>query len=337
MKINRKEWIASVLDSEKRMAIPVMTHPGIEMSGHTVYEAVTNGEVHAQAVKLLAGKYPSFASSVIMDLTVEAEAFGAEIHYSTNEVPSVIGRLVSSFEEIGKLEIPSLENGRVREYIKANRLIAAGTSKPVIAGCIGPYSLAGRLYDMSEIMMAMYIEPESIKLLLSKCAEFIKRYCAALKEAGANGVLMAEPAAGLLSNEACWEFSSTYVKEIVQEVQDDYFSVFLHNCGNTGHCTEAMLATGASGYHFGNSIDMVLALQQCPSDVWVMGNIDPVSMFKMAPPRVLYEVTMDLLLRTARYPNFILSSGCDIPPEVPLENIEMFYQALADFNRKQGD
>ena len=81
MKINMKEWIASILGSEKRIAIPVMTHSGIELLGHTVYDAVTNGEIHARAVKLLAEKYPSAASSVIMDLTVEAEAFGAEIHY----------------------------------------------------------------------------------------------------------------------------------------------------------------------------------------------------------------------------------------------------------------
>ena len=206
-------------------------------------------------------------------------------------------------------------------------------SKPVISGCIGPYSLAGRLYDMSEIMMAMYIEPDCIKLLLSKCSEFIKRYCLALKESGANGVLMAEPAAGLLSNEACYEFSSTYIRDIIQEVQDDSFAVFLHNCGNTGQCTDAMVRTGAMGYHFGNGIDMLLALEQCPKDVLVMGNIDPVSAFKMASGKELYETTMELLTKTAKYPNFVLSTGCDTPPEIPFENIEMFYKAIGDFNK----
>lgn len=335
MKINMKEWIASLLVSEERKAIPVMTHSGIELLGRTVYDAVTSGEVHYQAVKLLAEKYPSAASSVIMDLTVEAEAFGAEIHYSEDAVPSVVGRLVATPEEVEGLVIPSLDKARVPEYIKASRQIAADATKPVIAGCIGPYSLAGRLYDMSEIMMAMYIEPDCINMLLAKCTEFIKRYCLALKEAGVNGVLIAEPAAGLLSNEACREFSSLYVREIVEAAQDDYFSVFLHNCGNTGQCTEAMVYTGASGYHFGNGIDMLTALEQCPKDVLVMGNIDPVSMFKMASPQALYDKTLDLLTRTAAYPNFVLSSGCDTPPEVPFENIEMFYQALADFNQQR--
>lgn len=332
MKIDMKNWIASVIASPQRVAVPIMTHSGIELLGHTVNDAVTNGEVHYQAIKVLSEKYPSEASSVIMDLTVEAEAFGAEIYFSENEVPSVVGRLVSTPEEIEKLEIPSLDTARLPEYIKANRLVAAEATKPVLAGCIGPYSLAGRLYDMSEIMMAMYIDPDSIKLLLSKCTEFITKYCQALKEAGANGVLIAEPAAGLLSNDACMEFSSLYVKQIVDKVQDDFFSVILHNCGNTGQCTEAMVYTGAAGYHFGNGIDMVSALNGCPKDALVMGNIDPVSVLKMASSQQVYEQTMQLLTDTAAYPNFVLSSGCDTPPEIPFANIEMFYQALNDYN-----
>ena len=37
-------------------------------------------------------------------------------------------------------------------------------------------------------------------------------------------------------------------REIVEKVQDDHFTVILHNCGNTGHCTKAMVATGCLLY-----------------------------------------------------------------------------------------
>lgn len=334
MKINMKERIASVIAAEERIAIPIMTHSGIELIGRNVRDAVTNGQVHYEAIKALADKYPSAASSVIMDLTVEAEAFGAEISFSDSEVPSVVGRLVSSIEDIEQLEIPLLDKGRIPEYIKANRLVAEKASKPVLSGCIGPYSLAGRLYDMSEIMMAIYIEPDNMKTLLLKCMEFITNYCLALKAAGANGVLIAEPAAGLLSNEACLEFSSVYVKKIVEKVQDDDFAVILHNCGNVGQCTEAMVYTGAAGYHFGNSINLVDALEHCPADALVMGNIDPVSIMKMASAQEVYDTTMSLLQATGSYANYVLSTGCDTPPEIPFENIDMFYKALADYNHK---
>lgn len=332
MKMNMKEWIAGVISAKERIAIPIMTHSGIELIGRSVNDAVTDGDVHYQAIMALAEKYPSAASSVIMDLTVEAEAFGADIVFSEDEVPSIVGRLVSTEEEIDNLKVPSLDAGRVPEYLKANKLVAEHSSKPVLSGCIGPYSLAGRLYDMSEIMMAIYIEPDAIKKLLQKCTRFITDYCVALKEAGVNGVLIAEPAAGLLSNEACEEFSSVYVRQIIEKVQDDSFAVILHNCGNMGQCTEAMFSTGAAGYHFGNVIDMVEALKGSPADALMMGNIDPVGVLKQATADEVYAQVADLLKKTAEYPNFVLSSGCDTPPRLPVENIEMFYKALNDYN-----
>lgn len=278
-------------------------------------------------------KYPTAAATVIMDLTVEAEAFGAEIVFPENEVPSVVGRLLNDEEAIDKLEIPALNKGRVPQYLKANMLAAkAITDRPVFAGCIGPYSLAGRLYDMSEIMMLIYINPEAANSLLKKCSDFILRYCMALKATGVNGVVMAEPAAGLLSDEDCTQYSSVFIKEIVEKVQDDHFTVILHNCGNTGHCTRAMVATGAAAYHFGNKINMVEALKEVPGDALAMGNLDPVSLFKAAAPEEMKKATLDLLEATRSYPNFVLSSGCDTPPYTPAENIDAFFAALNEFN-----
>ena len=83
-------------------------------------------------------------------------------------------------------------------------------------------------------MMLIYINPDAANTLLRKCSDFITRYCMALKATGVNGVIMAEPAAGLLSNEDCLQYSSLFVKEIIEKVQDDHFAVVLHNCGNTG-------------------------------------------------------------------------------------------------------
>lgn len=258
-RINMKNWISQVIQSKERMAIPIMTHPGIELTGKSVYEAVTNGKVHFEAIKALYDQYPSAATTVIMDLAVEAEAFGASITFPENEVPSVTCRLVSDYESVKALEIPDLGKGRIAEYLKANELTAEYVrDRPVFAGCIGPYSLAGRLFDMTEIMIAIYTEPETVELLLTKCTEFITSYCRALKSVGVNGVVMAEPASGLLSNDDCSSYSSVYIKKIVDAVQDETFSVILHNCGNGGHCTKAMLETGAASYHFGNKIRGVL-------------------------------------------------------------------------------
>lgn len=333
--MNMRQWVTDVIRKQEVTAVPVMTHPGIELNGHTVREAVSDGQVHADAVVALTQKYQSAAACTIMDLTVEAEAFGAEIAFSDEAVPVVVGHMLNNADDIGRLQVPSLHAGRIPQYLKANLLAARTISdRPLFAGCIGPFSLAGRLYDMSEIMMLICEQPDAAHTLLAKCTQFIEKYCLALKEAGANGVMMAEPAAGLLSNDDCKAFSSAYVKYIVSQLQDDDFIVVLHNCGNTGHCTKAMVETGAAAYHFGNKCKMEEVIRDVPPTALAMGNIDPVSVFKDGTPEQMRQTVTNLLEATKEYSNFVLSSGCDTPPHTPMANIEAFFSTLQEWNRR---
>lgn len=334
MKMNMRQWVADVIARREVTALPVMTHPGIEQNGNTVRQAVSNGRIHYEAVMTLTRRYPSVAAATIMDLTTEAEAFGSAIAFSDEAVPAVSSRLLPDVESIYRLQVPSLSADRIPQYLKANLLAAKAISdRPLLSGCIGPFSLAGRLYDMSEIMVLIYEHPDAAHLLLQKCTDFILKYCEALKLTGANGVLMAEPAAGLMSNDDCRVFSSQYVRQIVERVQDDHFIVVLHNCGNTGHCTEAMVATGAAAYHFGNKCRMEDVIREVPPTALAMGNIDPVSLFKDGTPDEMRTAVAALLEKMRPYPNFVLSSGCDTPPHTPLANIDAFFEALAAHNR----
>ena len=93
-----------------------------------------------------------------------------------------------------------------------------------------------------------------------------------------------------------------------------------------------MVYTGAAAYHFGNKIKMEEALKEVPVHALAMGNLDPVSLFKMSSPEEMRQATLQLLEATSTHPNFVLSSGCDVPPYTPLANIDAFYAALEEFN-----
>ncbi len=52
----------------------------------------------------------------------------------------------------------------------------------------------------------------------------------------------------------------------------------------------------------------------------------------------MYDVkfrTLDLLEEMAKYRNFVLSTGCEIPPGTPLANLDAFYKTLDIFNLTQ--
>jgi uroporphyrinogen decarboxylase len=130
------------------------------------------------------------------------------------------------------------------------------------------------------------------------------------------------------------EFAAPYMKRIVDAVQDDEFIVIYHNCGGAVlRLIDSIVTCGAAAYHFGNAIDMKAALEKMPSDVVVMGNIDPVGQLTEGTPEGVYAATMALLEQCSVHQNFVISSGCDVPPRAKWENIDAFFRAVEDFYR----
>jgi len=68
--------------------------------------------------------------------------------------------------------------------------------------------------------------------------------------------------------------------------------------------------------------------------VLVMGNVDPVATLKDGTVEGVRAQTLALLNKCSKYPNFIPSSGCDIPPLTPWENIEAFFETVDGFGEK---
>lgn len=334
MKIKMNQWMTSILTSGKREVLPIMTYPGLELVNKTIVDVIKDGEAQADCINALSKKYASAAAVTIMDLSLEAEAFGSPIKYSEKEVPTVTAPIVTDIDSANALAVPKVGAGRTSVYLKAAELASKNiTDRPTFGGEIGPFSLAGRLLDMTEVMIQMIMEPDMVHIVLDKCTQFLIEYAKAFKAAGANGIIIAEPAAGLLSPEMCTNFSSNYLKKIVAEVQDENFMVMLHNCGNTVKLVPSLLSTGAMALHFGNAVDMEDIMPQIPEDRLALGNIDPARVFKNGTVEDMKTTVKNLLLKTANYKNFILSSGCDVPPGTPMENVNAFYDTYKEFSK----
>lgn len=336
MNRNMKQWAADLIAAPAKDPLPLLSFPCTSLMDVTVQQLVNDSELQANGMKLIADRVRSAAAVSLMDLSVEAEAFGASIHVSQDEVPTVVGALISEEEEAQALTVPEVGAGRTGLCLKTIRkAVRVITDRPVLAGVIGPYSLASRLMDVSEIMIFCYDEPDMVHTVLEKCTAFLTDYCNAFRAAGADGVIIAEPLAGLLSPPLAREFSHPYVKQLIQQVQTEDFCVIYHNCGNNVPLMiRDIYEIGALGYHFGDAIDMMTVLPQAPADVLVMGNVSPAAQFRGGTPESIARVTKELLETCGKYPNFVISGGCDIPPQSPWENIDAFFAAAAEHYRE---
>jgi uroporphyrinogen decarboxylase len=318
-----------VLASARRLALPITTYPGLALTGATVRAAVNDPQVQFDAVAALHERYPTPFALSAMDLSAEAEAFGCTLHISDNEIPSVTGRLVTNLEQARKLPVPQPGDRRTAVYLETVRRLKQLPSRPlVLGGCIGPFSLASRLVGVSEALELTLAEPDLIQVVLEKSAEFLTAYARAFKAAGADGLIMAEPAAGLLSPRGLSAYSSIFVKRIAAAVEDGHFALILHNCAARLLHLPAILETGLNSFHFGAPMDLPAALSKVGPEVVLCGNLDPAGVFCQLAPVEVTARAADLLARTAAHRNYVLSSGCDVPASAPLASLDAFYAAL---------
>jgi len=96
-----------VFHSDGRFTMPILTYPGAPLVGATVRQMVTDPKA---LFEVLAALHRKFATPVVltaMDLSVESEAFGCEVAFADHEVPTVVGRLVTTRGAAERLAVPN--------------------------------------------------------------------------------------------------------------------------------------------------------------------------------------------------------------------------------------
>lgn len=323
--------VVSEFLANKGQTMPILSFPSTQLLGISVNTLIASSDAQVQGMQAILQRCPVAASLNMMDLSVEAEAFGATVRFEEDEVPTVVQGVIDTIEQADQLAVPAVGAGRTGLYIEGVRKAKeAITDRPVFCGVIGPYSLAGRLIDMTELMMACYDSPEEVTLLLEKATQFLIAYIKAYKEAGADGVIMAEPAAGLLSPSLAEEFSTPFVKRIFEAVNDDAFVLCYHNCGDAVvNMLDSLAEIPADIFHFGNAIELKQTFAAIPEEAVIMGNVDPV-LFRNGTPEDIRQAVEQVYTDCSAFPNFMLSTGCDVPAAAKWENLDAYFEKVKE-------
>jgi uroporphyrinogen decarboxylase len=311
---------------EKNLVIPLLGAPGITLSKTTLRENLTNSEVQYKTLSMLIDKFSPDGIFPMMDLTVEIEALGSETNFPENANPSVAKPLIKNREdlEILKGNWQGI-SGRMKVFIEVMEKIAKKYS--IIKGgyVIGPFTMAGELMGANDIAMQAMLNPELVAELVNFSLEVISEYANALFNAGADAIAVLEPLAVILSSKKYKEFSLYPFKKLVSNLNNK--PLILHICGNTNHLIKSMLDSGAVGLSLDSGINFEELKKIIPPEITLMGNLNPVKIFLQSTPDQVAGATKSLKESMKDTKNFILSSGCDIPVNTPLKNIEAFMKA----------
>ena len=94
MKLNMDQWTKDLLEAPAKKAVPVLSFPSIQLLGITVKDLISDSDLQARGMKAVADRTNAGAAVSLMDLSLEAECFGAPIRFSDDEVPTVTGPVI---------------------------------------------------------------------------------------------------------------------------------------------------------------------------------------------------------------------------------------------------
>lgn len=315
----------------RRLVAPLMGFPGLAITGGNIKLAQQNYGQHYRVVKALADRFHPDMIFPLMDLAVEANALGQFTLFPKDEAATVMKEEFTSdrLEELKRINVSF--DTRLLGYVETLKLVSIGISDSLLgAYVIGPYTLSALIIGAEEAALASVMRPDDLHLLCRFATEIIQEYSRLLIGAGAQVLCVLEPSAVMLGPESFKSFSADYVRHINNSCRYTDVATVYHTCGNTNHLLEQMVASGVDAISLDSpkmGVFLPDVAKRIPEEVIIIGNICPTDTILYGSPTEVKEEVIGLLDAMSDFPNFVLSTGCDLPQETPLENIEAFMDA----------
>ena len=314
----------------KRLVAPLLGLPGVRLSGTNVKLAQQNASEHFRVIKKIVDIFSPDMVFPLMDLSVEANALARYTIIPVNDTATV-PKTDFTLDEIEKLRTIDISyDSRLNSCVDTMRLMKIGLPEDVERGAytIGPYSLSALIMGAQEAAMAILDQPEALHTLCRLATETIHEYIGMLIRAKADPIVILEPTAVMLSPDQFQEFSANYVKHLVESYRE--INLIYRTCGKTMHLIEKMAGSGIHGISLDSKehgIDLPAVAAMVPEDVVIIGNISTTNTLYFGKPEEVKREVLELLRSMDPFPNYVLSSACDIPQETPTENIHAFMEA----------
>jgi len=323
------ERVQNAYAKGRRLVAPLMGFPGLRLTGSTVKLAQQNYGEHYKVLRALVKKFNPDIIFPLMDLSVEANAMGRYTVFPKQDSATV----VKDHFEIADLTMQKHINisfdTRLLGYVETIKLMNIGFPENVLRGAYvtGPYSLAGLIMGADEAAMATILEPDKLTALCEFTTEKIQEYVRLLIGAGAQIICILEPSAVMLGPDQFEQFSSRFVRHINDSCRYADVATVYHTCGNTMHLIEKMVDSQVDAISLDSpaaGVDLPAVAERVNDEIILLGNINPTGHILKSTPKAVENEVVQLMRVMEPYSNFVLSTGCDLPQETPLENISAF-------------
>jgi uroporphyrinogen decarboxylase len=321
--------------------VPQITYTTSRLIGITFREAMYSPEKMAEA--LLAG-YKAFGYDGIYvgwesSFDLVAEAMGCTLWVPEDGIPTVTERVLNDPNDLGKVRVADPErDGRIPLHLRAVELVRkeAGGDVPIFRYVPGPFTLAGLLRGQQKFFLDLMRNPGLARDILNPATESSRRFAVAAVKHGANIVVVADPLAStsVISPKMFDQFAFSCTKEVVTAIAEAGGVPSLHICGFTTPIFKRMVATGTRIIELDYPVDLGSAKKEIGGNVCIEGNVNPSQTLLGGGPEDVEKEARECIAKAGGGGGFILSSGCEVPLDAPLENVRAMVGAARKYGRR---
>jgi len=269
------------------------------------------------------------------DVGIYAGALGAKVDFPYDDVPRIVKPILNHstmYKDFKKLKMPDLTKaGRLTESIKAIELAKkeVGDEVPIIGWTEGPFQ-GITLLSGADPLSLFYIfdHIEEFKEIVDWYADFEIEVAKAMYEAGADIIGVGETSAYFMSPTFFKEFCLEPEKKACHEITKLGMVPLIHCCGYVPQCIHFSKETNPGGaIQFDYQVDLVKAKELLRGEVTIMGNLN-YNKHTVADTKQVSDDCIKKLRIAAEGGGYWLAFGCEIPRELPINNMKAIMRTL---------
>jgi uroporphyrinogen decarboxylase len=267
---------------------------------------------------------------VAFDLQIEAEAMGCELKWSETTPPAVISHPLTNGFKLTDLKIPTSSDGRIGTVMKVARQVKDKFNQMALYGLVtGPFTLGLHLLG-TDIFIKMMEDPVKVHDLMDFTSAVCKQMSDYYMEAGCDIIAVVDPMTSQIDPVSFQEFVSGHVMPVFEHIRDHNRLSSFFVCGHAQQNIEAMCQCHPDNISIDENIPLDYVKEMAKKyDISYGGNLKLTMVLLYGTREKVMKEAMECM-DIGNNRGFILSPGCDLPMDTPVENLEAIAQLIHD-------
>ncbi len=328
-----KDLILKTLRHETVNEVPWVPFSGVHagfLKGYTAREVLTDGDKLFESLMEVHKLYTPDGMPVIFDLQIEAEILGCELLWAEDNPPSVMSHPYAGELQVPcKCKIPKITDGRIPMVVDVMKRVKAAVGEDTaLYGLIcGPVTLASHIRG-SEFFMDIVMYPEFVKELVGFCVEVCNAMSSYYIEAGMDVIALVDPLISQISPKSIEALFMEPFQAAFDFIRSKGALSSFFVCGDATVQMDVMCRTNPDGISIDENVNIYEAKKITDHyNITIGGNIPLTTTLLFGNQQDNMKYIVDMLDNIDHH-NLIVSPGCDMPYNVPIDNTVATVQAI---------